>query len=105
MRSERTAQKLSPLSRFFTITSLIFFVIALALDELIVYAEPAIGPVSFHEKSLPVSAAEAKAPLSVVTIPTRSVPATPTQVHLGSRSSVIIDESGDILTNNHKAAP
>jgi S1-C subfamily serine protease len=33
------------------------------------------------------------------------VPATPTQVHLGSRSSVIIDESGDILTNNHKAAP
>jgi S1-C subfamily serine protease len=105
MTSVSTTQKLSPLFRFFTIPFLIFFVIALSLDELIVYAEPAIGPVPFHEKSLSVSVAVAKAPLSVVTIPTRSVPATPTQVYLESRSSVIIDESGDILTNNHKAAP
>ena len=104
MTSVRTTQKLLPLFRYFTIPFLIFFVIALALDELIVYAEPAIGPVTFHEKSLPVTAAVAKAPLSVVTIPTRSVPATPTQVHLGSKSSVIIDESRDILRNNHKAA-
>jgi S1-C subfamily serine protease len=101
----RTTRKISPLFRFCTILFLLLLVFALAPEGLNAHTEPAIGLVLSHEKSLPVSAAVAKAPLSDPTIPTRNVPSTPMQVQLGSRSFVIIDESEDILTNNHKAAP
>ena len=101
----RTTRKISPLFHFCTIPFLLLLVFALAPEGLNAHTEPAIGLVLSHEKSLPVSEAVAKTPLSVVIIPTRNVPSTPMQVQLGSRSNVIIDESGDILTSKHKAAP
>ena len=54
MTSVRTTQKSSLLFRFFTIPFLLLPVIALALDRLIAYAEPPIGSVPSHDKSLPV---------------------------------------------------
>ncbi|TKS64487.1 MAG: hypothetical protein EWM73_00436 [Nitrospira sp.] len=104
MTSVRTTQTSSLLFRFFTIPFLLLLVIALALDGLIAYAEPPIGSVLSHEKSLSVPAVVAKVRPSVVTILTRGVPATPTQAQSGSGSGVIIDESGYILTNNHLVA-
>ena len=104
MTSVRTTQTSSLLFRFFTIPFLLLLVIALALDRLIAYAEPPIGSVSSHEKSLSVPAVVAKVRPSVVTVLTRGVPATPTQVQSGSGSGVIIDKSGYILTNNHLVA-
>lgn len=104
MTSARTTETSSLLFRFFTIPFLLLLVIALALDGLIAYAEPPIGSVPSHEKSLSVPAVVAKVRPSVVTILTRGVPATPTQAQSGSGSGVIIDESGYILTNNHLVA-
>lgn len=85
----------------FTISLLLLLAIAVVLDGQIANAEPVIGSVLIHEKSLSVPAVVAKVRPSVVTILTRGVPATPTQAQSGSGSGVIIDESGYILTNNH----
>jgi hypothetical protein len=57
MTSVRTTQKSFLLFRFFTIPFLLLLVTALALDGLLAYAEPSIGPVLSHEKSTPVPAA------------------------------------------------
>ena len=102
--SVRTTQKNSLLRGFFTIPFLLLLVIALALDGLIAYAEPPIGSVPSHEKSLSVYAVVAKVRPSIVTILTHGMPATPTQAQSGSGSGVVIDESGYILTNNHLVA-
>ena len=104
MTTVRTTETSPLLFRFFTIPFLLLLVIALALDGLIAYAEPPIGSVPSHEKSLSVPAVVAKVRPSVVTILTRGVPATPSQAQSGSGSGVIIDESGYILTNNHLVA-
>jgi len=56
MTSAHTTQKSSLLFRFFTIPLLLLLVIALAFDGLIAYAEPPIGSVPSHEKSLPFPA-------------------------------------------------
>lgn len=104
MTSVRTTQTSSLLFRFFTIPFLLLLVIAFALDGLIAYAEPPIGSVLSHEKSLSVPAVVAKVRPSVVTISSRDVPATPTQAQSESGSGVILDESGYILTNNHLVA-
>jgi hypothetical protein len=104
MTSVRTTQMSFLLFRFLTIPFLLLLVFALALEGLTAHAEPAIGLVLSHEKSLPVLTAMSKVPFSVVTILARGVPTTPTQPQLGSGASIIIDESEDLLTNNHKAA-
>lgn len=104
MTSVRITETSSLLFRFFTISFLLLLFIALALDGLIAYAEPPIGSVPSHEKSLSEPAVVAKVRPSVVTILTRGVPATPTQAQSGSESGVVIDESGYILTNNHLVA-
>ena len=54
MTTVRTTKTSSLLFRFFTIPFLLLLVIALALDGLIAYAEPPIGSVPSHEKSLSV---------------------------------------------------
>ena len=54
MTTVRTTKTSSLLFRFFTIPFLLLVVIALALDGLIAYAEPPIGSVPSHEKSLSV---------------------------------------------------
>ena len=104
MTSVRTTQTSSLPFRFFTIPFLLLLVISWALDGLIAHAEPPIGSVPSHEKSLSVPAVVAKIRPSVVTILTRGIPATPMQAQSGSGSGVIIDESGSILTNNHLVA-
>ena len=104
MTTVRTTETRFLLFRFFTTPFLLLLVIALALDGLIAYAEPPIGSVPSHEKSLSVPAVVAKVRRSVVTILTRGAPATHTQAQSGSLSGVIIDESGYVLTNNHLVA-
>lgn len=54
MTTVRTTDTRFLLFRFFTIPFLLLLVIALALDRLIAYAEPPIGSVPSHEKSLSV---------------------------------------------------
>ena len=100
MTSVRTTQKRSLLFFFFTIPFLLLLVIALALDGLIAFAEPPIGSIPSHEKSLSVPAVVEKVRPSVVTILTRGMPTTPAQAQSGLWSGVIIDESGYILMNN-----
>ena len=104
MTNVRTTEWSSLLFRFFTIPFLLLLVIGLALGVLTAYAEPPIGSVPSHEKSLSVPAVVAKVRPSVVTVLTRGMPATPTQAQSGSGPGVIIDESGYILTNNHLVA-
>jgi serine protease Do len=104
MTNVRTTEWSFLLFRFSTIPFLLLLVIGLALDVLTAYAEPPIGSVPSHEKSLSVPAVVAKIRPSVVTILTRGMPATPTQAQSGSGSGVIIDEGGYILTNNHLVA-
>ena len=107
MTTVRTAETKSLPFRYFVISLpllLVILVIALVPDGRIANAEPVIGSVPIHEKSLSVPAVVAKVRPSVVTILTRGVPATPTQAQSGSGSGVIIDESGYILTNNHLVA-
>src|SRR5437879_13412146 len=86
MTNVRTTQWSSLLFRFFTIPFLLLLVIALALDVLTASAEPPIGSVPSHEKSLSVPAVVAKVRPSVVTILTRGMPAAPTQAQSGSGS-------------------
>ena len=102
--SVRTTQRSSLLFRFFTILFLLLLFIALALDGLIAYAEPLIGSVPSHEKSLSAPAVVAKIRPSAVTILTHGVSATPMQAQSGSGSGILFDESGYILTNNHLVA-
>ncbi|HET9867779.1 MAG TPA: trypsin-like peptidase domain-containing protein, partial [Nitrospira sp.] len=66
-------------------------------------ANPGSSVVVSADKTLSVPAVVAKVRSSVVTILTRGVPASPSQVQpgSGSGSGVIIDEGGYILTNNH----
>lgn len=104
MTTLHRTQTSSLLFRFLTIQFILLLVMALALDAPFVYAEPVIGSIPSHEKSLSIPAVVAKVRPSVVTILTRGVPATPTQAQSGSGSGVIIDESGYILTNNHLVA-
>ena len=101
MTRVRTTEKRSLLFFFFTIPFLLLLVIALALDGLIAFAEPPIGSVPSHEKSLSVPAVVEKVRPSVVTILTRGASATPAQAQSGSWSGVVIDESGYILLNDH----
>ena len=54
MTTVRITETSSLLFRFFTFPFLLLLVIALALDGLIAYAEPPIGSVPSHEKSLSV---------------------------------------------------
>lgn len=54
MTTVRTTETRFLFFRFFTIPFLLLLVIALALDGLIAYAEPPIGSVPSHEKSLSV---------------------------------------------------
>jgi len=103
MTSVRTTETRSLLFRYFTIPFLFLLVIAWALDGLFAYAEPPIGSIPSHEKSLSVPAIVAKVRPSVVTILTRDVPATPTQAQSDSGPGAMIDGSGYILTNNHLA--
>lgn len=69
MTSVRTTETLSLLFSFFAVQ--LFLIIVLALNTLVAYAEPPIGLASSDK--IPLSA------LSVVTIPTRDMPATPMQ--------------------------
>ncbi|MEY4705094.1 MAG: hypothetical protein RL042_1296 [Nitrospirota bacterium] len=89
---------------FRSLTIPFLFVIVLALDTPLNYAESVVGAGSAHDKSLSVPAVVAKVRPSVVTILTRGVPTAPSQAQSGSGSGVIIDESGYILTNNHLVA-
>ena len=54
MTTVRITETSSLFFRFFTIPFLLLLVIALALDGLIAYAEPPIGSVPSHKKSLSV---------------------------------------------------
>ena len=67
------------------------------------WANPGSSAVVSTDKTLSVPVVVAKVRSSVVTILTRGVPASPSQVQSGSGSGsgVIIDEGGYILTNNH----
>src|SRR5688500_10220937 len=66
-------------------------------------ANPGSNTVLSADKTLSVPSVVAKVRSSVVTILTRGVPASPSQIQSGSGSGsgVIIDEGGYILTNNH----
>ena len=66
MTNVRTTETHSLLFSFFAVQ--LFLIITLALNTLVAYAEPPIGLASSDE-----------IPLSVVTIPTRDMPATPMQ--------------------------
>jgi hypothetical protein len=90
-------QRNSLLLRFFTLPFLLILVIALALGGQITHAEPPIGPVPSHEKSLLVPAVAADICPLVVTMLRRALPATLSQTQVGSRGGVILDENGYIL--------
>lgn len=62
-------------------------------------SSPSQGTV--QEKSLSIPEVVKKVRPSVVTVLTRGVPSSASQVQSGSGSGVIIDEAGYILTNNH----
>jgi serine protease Do len=84
-------------------TCLLLFVVSLITAFAHAPAWAASNGSSASEKNLTVPAVVAKVRSSVVTILTRGVPASTSQIQSGSGSGsgVIIDDGGYILTNNH----
>lgn len=93
----RTTQRNSLFFLFFTLAFLLILVIALAFGGQITHAEPPIGSVLSHEKSLLVPAVVTNVCPLVVIMLTCAISATPTQTHAGSGCGVILDENGYIL--------
>jgi hypothetical protein len=93
----RTTQRISLLFHFITLSFLLILVIPLALDGRITHAEPPIGIVLSHEKSLLVQAVVTHV-CSLADIKlTRAIPATAMQGQASSACGVILDENGHIL--------
>jgi hypothetical protein len=93
----RTIQRNSLSFHFITLSFLLILVIALALDERITHAEPPIGTVLSHEKSLLVPAVVTHVRSLVVITLTRAIQATATQAQASSGCGVILGENEYIL--------
>src|SRR5690349_21741811 len=93
----RTTQRNSLLFHFITLSFPLILVIALALDGRITHAEPPIGTVLSHEKSLLVPAVVTHICSRVDVKLTRAIPAAATQAQASSGCVVILDENGCIL--------
>ena len=93
----RTIQKNSRLFHFITLSFLLILVIPLALDGRITHAEPPIGTVLSHEKSLlaPAIVTHVCPPVDIKL--TRAIPTTATRAQASSGCGVILDENGYIL--------
>ena len=90
MTTVRITETSSLLFRFFTIPFLLLLVIALALDGLIAYAEPPIGSVPSHEKSLSVHGSVLRPDIEF----------TPRTITAGIMSSFGLEGDHDVLALN-----
>jgi serine protease Do len=101
----RPLRKMRPMTRSATLHPLVsacFIVMLTGLSSMpFAWADSVPSQGTVQEKSLSIPEVVKKVRPSVVTVLTRGVPSSASQVQSGSGSGVIIDEGGYILTNNH----